>query len=261
MSRQKRVPVYAAPALEKGLDILECLAEQRVPVTQSQLARVLRRSPSELFRMLSCLEQRGYIRKDPVSGAYALTLRLFELSRTHSPYEHLTKAASRPMQALSESVLESCHLSILHGARLLIVAQQESPEKIRLSVEVGGNFSTLSTVSGRLLLSMLPGPELRQTLLLMRGYKTWTAAAKGALEDKLRRIRARKYSEAYSETVRGVYDLAVPVGGGSVRAALTIACLSQDKAHPRHRLLLPLRMCAAEIGATAGLLAGEDQFT
>jgi len=260
MSRQKHLPVYAAPALEKGLDILECLAEQRVPLTQSELARVLQRSPSELFRMLSCLEQRGYVRKDPVSGAYALSLRLFELSRTHSPYEHLTKAAARPMRALAESVHESCHLSILHGARLLIVAQEESPEKIRLSVEVGANFSPLSTVSGRLLLSMLPGPELRQALRLMRGYKAWPATAKGALEDRLRRIRAHKYAEAYSETVRGVYDLAVPVGGGSVRAALTIACLSQDKAQVRRRLLPALQMRAAEIGAAAGLLAREEQF-
>src|SRR5258708_12294291 len=102
MSGQKRLPVYAAPALEKGLDILECLAEQRVPLTQSQLARVLRRSPSELFRMLSCLEQRGYVRKDPASAAYALTLRLFELSRTHSPYHHLTKAPPPPTHPLSE---------------------------------------------------------------------------------------------------------------------------------------------------------------
>jgi DNA-binding IclR family transcriptional regulator len=260
MSRQKRLPIYAAPALDKGLDILECLAEQRVPLTQSQLARVLRRSPSELFRMLSCLEQRGYVRKDPVSGAYALSLRLFELSRTHSPYQHLTRAAARPMQALAESVHESCHLSILHGARLLIVAQEESPEKIRLSVEVGGSFSPLSTVSGRMLLSMLPGPELHQTLRLMHGYKTWPTAAKSALEDRLRRIRAHKYAEAYSETVRGVYDLAVPVGGRSVRAALTIACLSQDKAQARRRLLSALQMRAAEISAAAGLLAVEEQF-
>jgi len=157
-------------------------------------------------------------------------------------------------------VHESCHLSILHGARLLIVAQEESPEKIRLSVEVGGSFSPLSTVSGRMLLSMLPGPELRQTLRLMHGYKTWPAAAKSALEDRLRRIRAHKYAEAYSETVCGVYDLAVPVGGGSVRAALTIACLSQDKAQARRRLLSALQMRAAEISAAAGLLAVEEQF-
>jgi len=172
----------------------------------------------------------------------------------------LERRGARPMQALAASVHESCHLGILHGARLLIVAQEESPEKIRLSVEVGGSFSPLSTVSGRLLLSMLPGPELPQTLLLIRGYKAWPAAAKEALEDKLRPIRAHKYAEAYSETVRGVYDLAVPVGGGSVNAALTIACLSQDKGHPRRRLLAPLRMCAAEIGTAAGLLVREKQF-
>src|SRR5260370_19185987 len=170
MSGQKRLPVYAAPALEKGMDILECLAEQRVPLTQSELARVLRRSPSELFRMLSCLEQRGYVRKDPVSGAYALSLRLFELSRTHSPYEHLTKAAARPMRALAESVHESCHLSILHGARLLIVAQEESPEKSRLSVEVRANFSPVSTASRRLLLSILSCTEPPQTLPPTRSY-------------------------------------------------------------------------------------------
>jgi DNA-binding IclR family transcriptional regulator len=37
------------PALEKGLDILECLATQRVPLTQAEIARMLERGPSELF--------------------------------------------------------------------------------------------------------------------------------------------------------------------------------------------------------------------
>ncbi len=93
---------------------------------------------------------------------------------------------------------------------------------------------------------------------MIRGYKTWPAVATGALDDRLRQIRAHKYAEAYSETVRGVYDLAVPVGGRSVRAALTIACLSQDKAQARRRLLPALQMRAAEISAAAGLLAGEE---
>src|SRR5215472_10472639 len=52
---------YAAPALEKGLDILELLGRQRDGLTKSQLARSLDRSASEIFRMLVCLEQRGYV--------------------------------------------------------------------------------------------------------------------------------------------------------------------------------------------------------
>jgi DNA-binding IclR family transcriptional regulator len=257
MKTERRAPAYAAPALEKGLDILECLAEQRVPLTQARLARELRRSPSEVFRMLACLEQRGYIRKDPVSNAYTLSLKLFELSRTHSPYQHLTKAALRPMQMLAEEVRESCHLSVIHGSRLVILAQEESPDKIRLSVQVGASFDPLHTVSGRLLLAMMERGDLRQALSLIHSYKGWSASAKRAFEEKLRKIRGLAYSDVYSESVRGVYDLAVLVAGDSVRAALTIACLSKDVTRTRRRLLSALKHAAAEIGRAAGLLPTE----
>ena len=100
-------PSYHVPALEKGLDILECLATHDSPLTQAQLARVLGRGASELFRMLTCLERRGYIQRDPLSGAYSLTLRLFELGHTHSPYQGLLQAAIRPMRELVEEVSES----------------------------------------------------------------------------------------------------------------------------------------------------------
>src|SRR5919205_3273365 len=133
-------PGYQAPALEKGLDILESLATGGVPRTQAQLARILGRGPNELFRMLVILERRGYIQRDPASGAYSLTLRLFELSHAHSPYQALTHAATRPMRELSDTVRESCHLGVLvHGA-LLVLAQEEAARRYRLSVEVGRTF-------------------------------------------------------------------------------------------------------------------------
>src|SRR5215213_812806 len=88
-------PSYYVPALEKGLDILECLAAQGVPLTQAQIARAIGRGANELFRMLTTLERRGYIQRDPLTGAYGLTLRLFELSHTHSPLQGLLRAAAR----------------------------------------------------------------------------------------------------------------------------------------------------------------------
>ena len=47
----KRKP-YSAPALEKGLDILELLSKQEAGLTQSEISRALGRSVSEIFRML-----------------------------------------------------------------------------------------------------------------------------------------------------------------------------------------------------------------
>jgi uncharacterized membrane protein len=43
---------YRAPALDKGLDILEALAATEVGLTQAEIAKALDRSPSEIYRML-----------------------------------------------------------------------------------------------------------------------------------------------------------------------------------------------------------------
>ena len=43
---------YRAPALEKGLDVLEFLASQSHPMTLSAIVKQLGRSHGELFRMI-----------------------------------------------------------------------------------------------------------------------------------------------------------------------------------------------------------------
>ena len=62
---------YRAPALEKGLDVLELLSAHGEPLTPSQMSATLGRSVSELFRMIQVLEFRGYIEQS--SGGYRLT--------------------------------------------------------------------------------------------------------------------------------------------------------------------------------------------
>jgi DNA-binding IclR family transcriptional regulator len=158
-------PDYHVPALEKGLDILECLAAQGVPLTQAQVARALGRRPTELFRMLTALERRGYIQRDPLSGAYRLTMRLYELGHAHSPYDGLLRAAERPMRALTEEVRESCHLSVIHRGQLFLLAEEQSPTRVRLSVEVGSSFPLLNAASGRLLLAYLDAYRREETLV------------------------------------------------------------------------------------------------
>lgn len=251
----RAAPDYHVPALEKGLDILECLATGGVPLTQAQLARALDRGASELFRMLTTLERRGYVQRDPASGAYTLTLRLYELGHVHSPHQGLLRAASRPMRELAEELRESCHLGVAHGDRLTLLHQEESPTRVRLSIEVGSSVPLLHTASGRLLLAFL-GDEARRAALAQDGeHAALPAAARSALADQLAAIRARGYETVHGETTPGVSDLSVLVGtpGGRVQAALTVAALPRDHDAFVAQALPALRRCAATITATAGL--------
>ena len=52
---------YRAPALDKGLDILELLATTDEGLSQAEIAKALERSPNEIYRMLDRLVRRHYV--------------------------------------------------------------------------------------------------------------------------------------------------------------------------------------------------------
>lgn len=248
--------IYRAPALDKGLDVLECLAEGGAAMTQAQLARALVRGPGELFRILAALERRAYIARDPSSGAYRLTLRLYELGHAHSPFDALLRAAEGPMRRLTGSARESCHLSVIRRGALLVLHGEESPARVRISVEIGSTIGLRDSASGRVLLAHLPESR-RGDALTSTVDGEWTD---GRLPPRLAAIRERGYDEARGETVEGVSDLSVPVGAETSRTQAALAIIALPRVHEDFvRSALPaLRACAAEIGAAAGII-GTDQ--
>jgi DNA-binding IclR family transcriptional regulator len=255
LSLEERRTKYSVPALEKALDVLEYLSEQAVPLTQAQLARALKRQAGEIFRMLACLESRGYLRREPATGAYSLTLKLFELSRTHSPYELLLKVAQPLMRALAEELRESCHLSVIHHGRVLVLAQAESPKPFRLSVEVGSLHSPMNTTSGRVLLGYMDDAVRDEILAREKDWQNEKPAGRAAFLKRLASIRSRGYERAEGERFVGALDIGVPVGSpqSSMKAALTIAMLKEKGGSNVEDLLPALRDCAEAIALQAGL--------
>ncbi|MBA2961023.1 MULTISPECIES: IclR family transcriptional regulator [Ramlibacter] len=245
---------YAVPALEKALDVLEYLSEQAVPLTQAQLARALGREPSELFRMLTVLEARGYLRRDD-AGGYQLTLKLFELSRTHSPHEQLIDVATPLMRDLVDLARQSCHLSVLHRDKVLVLEQVESPQPVRLSVQIGSLHSPVATVSGQLLLAHLEAGERTELLARQADYLRMGARERQEFNERLERVRADGWAYAEGARFMGGIDLGVPIGseGARTRAALTIAALKGPDCPDLFDLLPRLQQCAGEITRICGL--------
>lgn len=251
-----RAPAYPVPALEKGLDVLEALSTRAEPRSLADLARSLGRSSSELFRMLNCLERRGYVTKEEGSGRYRLSLKLYELAHTHSPVEQLLRAAEAPMRRLAHELRESCHLGVLNGRSLVVLSQVESPDRIRFSVEVGARFPAVHTASGRLLLAHLPKEGLDDVLRGDPDFKALGPGGRQRLLAGLLELRRTGVSVAESENFQGVRDISVLVGNprAGVAAALCVPAL---KARGRWRGAAELRRAvepvAREITRTLGL--------
>ena len=140
-------PEYAVPALEKGLDIIELLADQRGGLSQTQIADATGRSVGQIFRVLGVLERRGYVARDRQSGLYSFSMMTFDLAHRHPPLRGLLGVATTPMRELAELVQQSCNLSVLDAGRVRVIAQVESPADFGYRVRVGALFDAQLTAT------------------------------------------------------------------------------------------------------------------
>ena len=262
MEDTKTAPNYSVPALEKGLTVLELLAQASEPLSLSQVSEMTAHSASQLFRTMNCLVAGGYVIKDESSGKYVLTLKLFELANRHSPLKHLLRVANLPMQELARTIRESCHISIIQHRQLIVVGQAESPEKVQITVSVGASFPLVSTVSGRLLLAALDEGSLNAILDDDSEYQRMSSAERDLFRERIDEIRRTGVSVALDESFIGLHDTAVLIGNpaAGVTAALAITQLTASRENgASQQVIEALLNCARQINERAGLthIAGQ----
>lgn len=210
---------YKAPALDKGLDILELLAATAVGLSQGEIARQLDRTNSEIFRMLFVLRQRGYVAQGD-DDRYFLTTKLFEIVHRHPPIRRLTAVAGPAMQDLANRINQSIHMSILQSGRLLVVAQVDCPDHFLTTVRLGANIPVYESASGRAVAAFLNEDELAH-LLALTGEGS--ELARTTFLADLPNVREQGFYAGASRNIVGVLDLSAPVFDmtGKVVAAIT----------------------------------------
>jgi DNA-binding IclR family transcriptional regulator len=246
---------YRAPALDKGLDILEHLAAIEDGQSQAEIAKALARSPNEIYRMLDRLVRRGYVLRDP-SDRYALTLKLFALGHQHAPLRRLVSQATPILRRLARAAEQSFHLAVYERGRVVVVAQVDSPGYWGLAIRVGAQVDLLNTGSGHVLLAFQTLRE-RDHMLTERGLGEAAPVATADLHARLDEVRTRGFEGMESQQTRGVVNLSAPVlgAGNSALAALTCPYLDRvDRTQSATRDAVTDLVCAAarELSLAAG---------
>jgi DNA-binding IclR family transcriptional regulator len=215
-------PRYLAPALEKGLDIVELLAGEPAPLTQNQIAQRLGRSASEIFRMLEVLERRGWIARGE-DGGYATTLALFELAHRQTPVRRLLAAALPEMRALAEQTRQSNHLVVHHDRRILVLAAVDSPEAMGFRMREGAHFPFRADRVSPWVLAAFQAPDRREALVAEMIDGDPSAPSHAAIGRRLDAIRRRGHEQRRSDTLPGIVDLCFPILDPQGAALATLA--------------------------------------
>jgi DNA-binding IclR family transcriptional regulator len=241
---------YHVPAVDKALDILELLGDSSLGMSLTGISEALGRTKQELFRVLVCLQERGYLVRDD-NQYYRLSTKLFELGSRHASTQMLIAHAMPHMERLARRLRESCHLNILVQNRMLVVARAEGDADVMLAVRIGATFELHRRVSGLVGLSQLPEH---------RRQEYWKQSGEPAprireLEARLAAIRQRGYADEESPIVMGVKDCATPVLG-SGNSLLGVLCVShlcrKDESAEHAEMVQAVLNCAREISAEFG---------
>ncbi len=229
MKRASKIAQPGAPALEKGLDLLEALAAEAKGLTQKQLAERVGRSVGEIFRMLAALERRGYVARDPSTAEYTLTLKLFRIASQYPPTERLLKAALPVMERLAGRVQLSCHLAVLHGEQFMVIARIEPEWLMGWSVKAGAVFPLTQQYASAKVLAAFQLEGRREELAEVIAANDHISARKAlAALDRISEEGGNfSIDDGYTRIL--AYSCPIVEASGRAVAALTVPLVRQDK--------------------------------
>ncbi len=213
---------YRAPALDKGLDIIEVLSEQPHGLTRAEIVKELGLGPSQIYRMLERLVARGYVARIGGGERYALTLKTFLIATRHPPLRRLMAQAQPLMDDFAREMRQSCHLVVPEQGMGVVVAQASPTGHWEFRARVGGQLELFATGSGLALLAFQHPDRIVETLG-MWGVRNAPRKLR-EVASHLEEVRREGIRIAPSGQLVGVIDISVPVRGPGGDAAGVLTC-------------------------------------
>lgn len=216
---------YSAPALEKGLDILEVLCQSENGLTQQEIAARLGRNLGEIYRMLTCLVRRNYVAN--YGNTYTVTAKLFQLSHYHPPTYRLLTEALPVMEELSRDIAFPCDLRVYSKGVQIVVVSIQPPDGLGFMTRVGSEIAVAPSASGLVLLAF-QDPVIRE----LRVQESLSGKSDSELEtfrQVLEVVAEQGFASIQSNQYAGLHAISFPILdiNRNAVAAMTVPMLAR----------------------------------
>jgi DNA-binding IclR family transcriptional regulator len=237
-------------AAEKVLAVLASF-EGRPRWSLRDLALQVGLPKSSVHRLLGALQATDFVAKDPRDDSYHVGPMVWRLAGRAREFDALAEAALPVLRDLVTATDESAFITVQDGLHALCIARVNTPQGVRLLLEVGTASPLHLGASNTVLLAFLPAVErsmiLSQTVL--------QPAELLAAEAEMQRIAQDGYAYSSSQLTPGAAALGVPVFDADRRVVAGLSIGAPAYRFERERALgaLPaLRRAAALLAQRFG---------
>jgi DNA-binding IclR family transcriptional regulator len=255
MPRPRSDPDPDTPkVLDKALRVLESFGGSRDRWTEADLRRHLAMPSTSLNRILRGLERAGYLLRDD-AGAYGLGIGAVRLGNRARASIDLPGIVDAELHRLATATGELVLFAVpaLAEGVACYVAAVDSPQRLRVTAELGTRIPLTAGATARSILAFAPAARIDEVLVrprerLARGTMMTEPEIRRALES----IRSRGWGISWQETFDGAWALGAPIldDDGAALAAIGVAAPISRHSEAAERAT---RLALLDAAARAGL--------
>lgn len=253
---------YTLETLMRGLNILSLYTRETPALTLTEITRATKLNKTTVYRILSTLENAGYLVRDEDTKRYRPDLKVLQLGFASISSLEVRQAARRYLELLSQQVGETVSLSVLDGADIIYVDRVRNQRIVGVVLGLGSRLPAHCASMGKAILAHLPPSELEDYLdkAVLEPCTSNTLRDHQALKDELSLVRSRGFATNDEELEMGLRAVAAPIWDNSNRVVAAVNITGSTSSISQERLVGDLaeavRHTAAQISQALGYMEG-----
>lgn len=193
---------------DRVADVLLTFAQSDRALGVSEIARRLHLSKAVVHRILQSLASRSIVQPMAGESTYSLGPAAIGLGTKAWSQLDVRSIAAPVLRTLRAETRETATLSVLVGHRRVYLDQYESPQEVKMVVEIGPQFPLHSGASSRAILAFLPDHFAVEALEELQGTTPDVDAV--SFRERLAEIRDIGYATSINERNTGAASIAAP---------------------------------------------------
>jgi DNA-binding IclR family transcriptional regulator len=210
---KKTDTTYSVPGLERGLAILEFLAEHPEGKSQNEIAEELHCPSASVFRMTLSLEKAGYLVRNPKTKAFRHTMKMLMLGQKAISEIDLVGNSLPTMRKLRDALHDTVALGVLNEMEIIVLESVLGSHLFRFSLTAGHRIGLHASAPGKAILGFLPEDQRDRTIQNIKfvKYNDHTITTAKAFQQELASVREKGYSVDRGEEYASIYCLGAPI--------------------------------------------------
>lgn len=214
-------------SVDRALTILDILKDNADGIGVTELSKRLGVAKSTIHRLLTSLQNKGFVTKNQKNDKYVLGLKLVELGSYVLQNIDIRAVAAEPLRELAHITGETAHLVSMDQGEIVYIDKVESNATIRMFSQIGKRAPVHCTGVGKAMLAYLPEKDVEDIINAkgMQKFTNNTLTTKEDLKSNLNFIKESGYSVDDEEHEVGIRCVAAPIFDhtGNTIAGISIA--------------------------------------